>query len=63
MPNATAWPPTGARYANPSGCSGLFYELHRRNTPLEETGFYANYYVVDAPVLKALEVFGEPHRE
>ena len=34
-----------------------------RNTPLEETGFYANYYVVDAPVLKALEVFGEPHRE
>lgn len=34
-----------------------------RNTPLEETGFYANYYAVDAPVLKALEVFGEPHRE
>lgn len=34
-----------------------------RNTPLEETGFYANYYVVDAPVLKAFEVFGEPHRE
>jgi len=60
MPNATAWPPTGARYANPSGCSGLYIG---RNTPLEETGFYANYYVVDAPVLKALEVFGEPHRE
>lgn len=34
-----------------------------RNTPLEETGFYSNYYVVDDPVLKALEVFGEPYRE
>lgn len=30
-----------------------------RNTPLEETGFYSNYYVVDTPVLKALEEFGE----
>ena len=42
----------------------IFYH-HRMdpNTPLEETGFYANYYVVEAPVLKALEVFGEPHRE
>lgn len=28
-----------------------------RNTPLEETGFYSNFYVVDPPVLKALEVF------
>ncbi len=34
-----------------------------RNTPLEETGFYANYYVVDDPVLKALEVFGRSPRE
>lgn len=30
-----------------------------RNTPLEETGFYSNYYVVDDPVLEALEVFQE----
>ncbi len=34
-----------------------------RNTPLEETGFYANYYVVDDPVLKALEVFDRSPRE
>ena len=33
-----------------------------RNTPLEETGFYANYYVVDDPVLKALEVFDRSPR-
>lgn len=30
-----------------------------RNTKLEDNGFYANYYTIDAPVLKALEVFGE----
>lgn len=63
MPNATAWPPTGARYANPTLLRALLRAYIGRNTPLEETGFYANYYVVDAPVLKALEVFGEPHRE
>lgn len=34
-----------------------------RNTPLEETGFYANYYVVDDPVLKALEVLDRSPRE
>lgn len=33
-----------------------------RNTPLEETGFYSNYYVVDDPVLEALEVFGEQNK-
>lgn len=30
-----------------------------RNTRLEDNGFYANYYTIDAPVLKALEVFDE----
>lgn len=34
-----------------------------RNTPLEETGFYSNYYVVDDPVLEALDVFGEEMKE
>lgn len=28
-----------------------------RNTQLEETGFYSNFYVIDPPVLKALDVF------
>lgn len=31
-----------------------------RNTPLEEAGFYSNSYVVDPPVLKALEIFSRP---
>lgn len=31
-----------------------------RNTPLEEVGFYSNSYVVDPPVLKALEIFSRP---
>ena len=30
-----------------------------RNTPLEESGFYANYYVADPTILRALAVFGE----
>lgn len=34
-----------------------------RNTPLEETGFYSNYYVIDEPVLRALDVFGEKKEE
>lgn len=29
-----------------------------RNTPLEEDGFYSNFYVVDPPVLKALDELG-----
>lgn len=28
-----------------------------RNTQLEETGFYSNFYVIDPPVLKALDIF------
>lgn len=33
-----------------------------RNSPLEESGFYANYYIADPTILRALDVFGEPKR-
>lgn len=33
-----------------------------RNSPLEESGFYANYYIADPTILRALDVFGESER-
>ena len=38
----------------------LLRGLIGRNTPLEEAGFYVNYYVADPTILRALDCFGEP---
>ena len=40
--------------------ASLLRGLIGRNTPLEEAGFYVNYYVADPTILRALDCFGEP---